>query len=97
MSELSEQGVGHGQIRETIHTNIRPPPPVPMLDIPSGVHQDTPQPPPAPDSPHTDTITEAYAHLAAAKHDRRFLGIYKSYKAIDCVQTRLVGYKFRLR
>lgn len=38
-----------------------------------------------------------YAHLAAAKHDRRFLGIDKLDKAIDCVQTRLAGYKFRLR
>lgn len=35
--------------------------------------------------------------LAAARHGRRFLGIDKSDKAIDCVQTRLAGYEFKLR
>lgn len=65
MSELGERRWGTGQTYETIHTDIPIPPPVPMLDIPSGVHQDSPQPPDAPD---TGAVTEAYAHLAVAMY-----------------------------
>ena len=56
---------GGGQIHETTHADIPPPPLFPMLDIPSGVHQDPPQPPDAPD---TGVVTEAYAHLAVAMY-----------------------------